>query len=164
MCDFGRRHGHQAFGFLVDAPEIRALVDETTRATAAIADPGRARRSSNRPSKLLAAEGWLPPEYASPDFHQRNGQRHRAIRALSPEDGSLMLFSLVIPAGAETPNHDHLAWGLDRRSRAAYRNHSSPPRRRPRRRKAMLEVSRTHVMDTGQFLPRSSRRWTTSTT
>ena len=28
------------------------------------------------------------------------------------EDGSLSLFSLVIPAGAETPVHDHLAWGL----------------------------------------------------
>ena len=28
------------------------------------------------------------------------------------ENGSLCLFSLVIPAGAQTPIHDHLAWGL----------------------------------------------------
>ena len=28
------------------------------------------------------------------------------------EDGSLCLFSLVVPAGAATPVHDHLAWGL----------------------------------------------------
>jgi predicted metal-dependent enzyme (double-stranded beta helix superfamily) len=28
------------------------------------------------------------------------------------EDGSLCVFSLVIPAGATTPIHDHLAWGL----------------------------------------------------
>ena len=28
------------------------------------------------------------------------------------EDGSLSLFSLVVPPGAETPVHDHLAWGL----------------------------------------------------
>ena len=28
------------------------------------------------------------------------------------EDGSLCLFSLVIPVGAETPVHDHLAWGI----------------------------------------------------
>jgi 3-mercaptopropionate dioxygenase len=28
------------------------------------------------------------------------------------EDQSLTLFSLVVPAGAETPIHDHLAWGL----------------------------------------------------
>ena len=27
-------------------------------------------------------------------------------------DGSLSLFSLVVPPGAETPIHDHLAWGL----------------------------------------------------
>ncbi len=27
-------------------------------------------------------------------------------------DRSLTLFSLVVPAGAETPVHDHLAWGL----------------------------------------------------
>ena len=28
------------------------------------------------------------------------------------EDGSLCLFSLVVPVGAATPVHDHLAWGL----------------------------------------------------
>jgi 3-mercaptopropionate dioxygenase len=28
------------------------------------------------------------------------------------EDGSLSLFSLVVPPEAETPVHDHLAWGL----------------------------------------------------
>ena len=27
-------------------------------------------------------------------------------------DGSLSLFSLVVPSGSETPVHDHLAWGL----------------------------------------------------
>ena len=27
-------------------------------------------------------------------------------------DGSLCLFSLVVPVGAETPVHDHLAWGI----------------------------------------------------
>jgi predicted metal-dependent enzyme (double-stranded beta helix superfamily) len=27
-------------------------------------------------------------------------------------DGALSLFSLVVPAGVETPVHDHLAWGL----------------------------------------------------
>jgi predicted metal-dependent enzyme (double-stranded beta helix superfamily) len=28
------------------------------------------------------------------------------------EDGSLCLFSLVVPAGSSTPVHDHLAWGV----------------------------------------------------
>ena len=29
MCDLG--HDHKHFGFLVDAPEIRALIDEAVR-------------------------------------------------------------------------------------------------------------------------------------
>jgi len=36
MCDLGHDHAH--FGFLVDVPEIRALIDETARVTAAIRD------------------------------------------------------------------------------------------------------------------------------
>ena len=28
------------------------------------------------------------------------------------EDGTLSLFSLVVPPGSQTPVHDHLAWGL----------------------------------------------------
>ena len=31
---------------------------------------------------------------------------------MADPDGSLSMFSLVIPAGAQTPVHDHLAWGL----------------------------------------------------
>ena len=40
MCDFGEHdpHGRSAFGYLVDTPEIRALIDETRRLSAAIAD------------------------------------------------------------------------------------------------------------------------------
>lgn len=39
MCDFGQPRSHaKDFGFLVDAPEIRALVDETRRLTTQIGD------------------------------------------------------------------------------------------------------------------------------
>jgi len=31
MCDLGHHDHHDHFGFLVDTPEIRALIDETTR-------------------------------------------------------------------------------------------------------------------------------------
>jgi hypothetical protein len=31
MCDLGHHDHHQHFGYLVDTPEIRALIDETTR-------------------------------------------------------------------------------------------------------------------------------------
>ena len=61
MCDLGHAHDHQHFGFLVDTPEIRALIAETQRLNAAIADPA-ARVEALRPafSRLLAAGGWLP--------------------------------------------------------------------------------------------------------
>ena len=36
MCDLGHHDHHDHFGFLVDTPKIRALIDETTRLTAAI--------------------------------------------------------------------------------------------------------------------------------
>ena len=38
MCDVGQPHEHKDFGFLVGAPEIRALVDDTRRLTAEIPD------------------------------------------------------------------------------------------------------------------------------
>ncbi len=57
MCDFGR--SHEQYGFLVDVPEIRALVGETRRLTADIPDT-RSRVEALRPAfaKLLAADDW----------------------------------------------------------------------------------------------------------
>ena len=115
MCDFGERHHHEHkdFGFLVDTPQIRALIDETRRLTHEIADTP-ARVEALRPAfgKLLAADGWLPKEYAEPDLKSGMGGGIGQYALYRAEDGSLCLFSLVIPPGAETPIHDHLAWGL----------------------------------------------------
>ena len=152
MCDL-RRHEHQAFGFLVDAPEIRALVDEARRMTAGIADTV-ARVQALKPAfaTLLAAEGWLPDEYASPDLTSGMGSGIGQYALYRAGDGSLTLFSLVIPAGAETPVHDHLAWGLV----GVYRGRQQETiyRRRDDGRdetKAVLEISRTQAMDAGEF-------------
>jgi len=122
MCDFGQPHNpstslgtshHKDFGFVVDVPEIRALIDETRRLTVEIADT-QARVDALRPAfgKLLAADGWLPTEYAEPDLKSGMGGGIGQYALYRAEDGSLCLFSLVIPAGAQTPIHDHLAWGL----------------------------------------------------
>src|SRR5207237_4960993 len=113
MCDSGHPHGHQAFGFLVDTSEIRALVDETRRLTLTIADaPARVEALKPAFAQLLAAEGWLPHEYASPDFTSGMGSGIGQYALYRATDGSLTLFSLVVPDGAETPVHDHLACGL----------------------------------------------------
>src|SRR4051812_10133088 len=116
MCDFGKPHHHhreENFGFLVDAPEIRALVDETRRLTSEIGDTAK-RVDALRPAfaKLLAANDWLPKEYGEPDLKSGMGGGIGQYALFRAEDGSLCLFSLVIPAGAQTPIHDHLAWGL----------------------------------------------------
>src|SRR6266516_181294 len=111
MCDLGHDHAH--FGFLVDVPEIRSLIDETARVTAAIRDDA-ARVEALRPAfaRLLAAEGWLPDACAQPDTSSRMGGGIGQYALYRAVDGSLCLFSLVVPAGAATPVHDHLAWGL----------------------------------------------------
>jgi predicted metal-dependent enzyme (double-stranded beta helix superfamily) len=115
MCDFGKhhRHDHQDFGFLVDVPEIRTLIDETCRLTNDIADtPARVEALRPAFAKLLAANDWLPKAYGEPDVKSGMGGGIGQYALYRAEDGSLCLFSLVIPAGAQTPIHDHLAWGL----------------------------------------------------
>lgn len=154
MCDFGQPHSHtQDVGFLVDAPEIRALVDETRRLTHDIPDTA-ARVEALRPAfgKLLGADGWLPREYAEPDLASGMGSGIGQYALYRAEDGSLCLFSLVIPAGAETPIHDHLAWGLigvyrGRQSETVYRrlDDGSDDGR------ATLAVARQQTVKRGEF-------------
>lgn len=155
MCDFGKPHAHehQDFGFLVDVPEIRALVEETRRLTIDIADTS-ARVEALRPAfaKLLAADHWLPKEYGEPDLTSGMGGGIGQYALYRAEDGSLCLFSLVIPAGSETPIHDHLAWGLI----GVYRGVQDETvyRRMDDGRdesKATLEVARRHTVKHGEF-------------
>jgi predicted metal-dependent enzyme (double-stranded beta helix superfamily) len=113
MCNLTHDHAHDRYGFLVDTPEIRALVDETRRLTESIADvPARVEALKPAFGALLAAEGWLPDAYAAPDETSKMGGGIGQYALYRAKDGSLCLFSLVIPVGAETPVHDHLAWGI----------------------------------------------------
>jgi predicted metal-dependent enzyme (double-stranded beta helix superfamily) len=153
MCDFGQHHHHHAYGYLVDTPEIRALIDETLRLSAAVPDVA-ARVEALKPAfaALLAADGWLPGEYASPDLKSGMGSGIGQYALYRAEDGSLTLFSLVIPAGAETPVHDHLAWGLigvyrGRQFETVYRRVDDGVDAE----RADLEMTREQTMDTGEF-------------
>jgi predicted metal-dependent enzyme (double-stranded beta helix superfamily) len=113
MCGTHDAHDHGHFGFLVDTPEIRALIEETRACTADVADVAE-RIDTLKPAfaRLLAADGWLPESYARPDDDSRMGDGIGQYALYRAEDKSLCLFSLVVPAGAATPVHDHLAWGL----------------------------------------------------
>jgi 3-mercaptopropionate dioxygenase len=151
MCDLGHHHDH--FGFLVDTPEIRALVGETARLTKTIRDDAQ-RVAALRPAfaKLLASDGWLPDSCARPDETSKMGGGIGQYALYRAEDGSLCLFSLVVPVGASTPVHDHLAWGLvgiyrGRQDETVYRrvdDGSNPSR-------AELEVAKRHELGPGEF-------------
>jgi 3-mercaptopropionate dioxygenase len=115
MCDFGDHHHHdkKEFGFLVDVPAVRNLIEDTRRLTHDIGDvPARVEALRPAFAKLLAADSWLPKEYGEPDLNSGMGGGIGQYALYRAEDGSLCLFSLVIPPGAQTPIHDHLAWGL----------------------------------------------------
>jgi predicted metal-dependent enzyme (double-stranded beta helix superfamily) len=98
---------------VLDTPVVRAFVAEVEAAIAAASSPEEA-CDAIRPrfAELLADPGWLPAEYraAAPESGMGGGIGQWLL--YRADDGSLSLFSLVVPAGSETPIHDHLAWGL----------------------------------------------------
>jgi len=153
MCDLNHAAHREGFGYVVDAPEIRALIAETARLRAAIADDD-ARLEALRPAfaRLLAADGWLPERCAIPDVRSGMGGGIGQYALYRAEDGSLCLFSLVVPAGAQTPVHDHLAWGLvgiyrGRQDETVYRRLDSGDDER----RAELEVARRQELGPGEF-------------
>jgi predicted metal-dependent enzyme (double-stranded beta helix superfamily) len=153
MCDLGQHHHHQDFGFLVDSPAIRELVSATERASRDLHDP-RARVEALKPafSALLGADGWLPDAYAQPDLESGMGGGIGQYALYRAQDGSLCLFSLVIPPGKETPVHDHLAWGLigvyrGRQDETVYRRLDAGDDAA----RADLEVARRQTVNAGEF-------------
>jgi len=156
MCDFGKPHHHHPekdFGFLVDVPEIRALVAETERLTKEVAGaPERVEALRPAFARLLAADGWLPDEYATPDTTSGMGGGIGQYALYRAKDGSLCLFSLVIPPGSETPVHDHLAWGLigvyrGTQDETVYRRLDDGEDES----RAQLEVARRQTVQHGEF-------------
>jgi predicted metal-dependent enzyme (double-stranded beta helix superfamily) len=61
---------------------------------------------------LLADDDWLPRRYQEPAPESGMGGGIGQWLLFRAADRSLSLFSLVVPPGAMTPVHDHLAWGL----------------------------------------------------
>ena len=111
MCDLSGKHDH--FGFLVDTPQIRALIEETERLRRDVEDDAtRVERLRPAFARLLSADGWLPDAFGQPDAKSGMGGGIGQYALYRAEDGSLCLFSLVIPPKSRTPVHDHLAWGL----------------------------------------------------
>jgi 3-mercaptopropionate dioxygenase len=99
--------------FVLDTPLLRAFVEDVQTAIAETSSPELA-CDAIRPrfAQLLADPDWLPSAYraAAPESGMGGGIGQWLLSRA--DDGSLSLFSLVVPADAQTPVHDHLAWGL----------------------------------------------------
>lgn len=99
--------------YVLDTAVLRAFIDEARGAIAAGGSPADACEQIRPPfARLLADREWLPRRYQEPAAESGMGGGIGQWLLYRAGDGSLSLFSLVVPPGAETPIHDHLAWGL----------------------------------------------------
>ena len=114
MCQglTGPTHDGQDEWFL-DNPAIRAFIGEVQRVRAEEPDPTHV-LSLIEPAfqELLADPTWLPDHFAEPSAESGMGSGIGMWLLYRAGDGNLAFSSLVVPPGASTPVHDHLAWGL----------------------------------------------------
>jgi predicted metal-dependent enzyme (double-stranded beta helix superfamily) len=99
--------------FVLDTAVVRTFVAAVRSAIAAASSAEQACEALRPPfAELLADPDWLPAayRYAAPESGMGGGIGQWLL--YRDEQRPLSLFSLVVPPGAETPIHDHLAWGL----------------------------------------------------
>jgi predicted metal-dependent enzyme (double-stranded beta helix superfamily) len=117
MCDF---HAHPpalpplaADEYALDSPRVRSFIAEVRKLIEAADSAERACELIGPVfAELLADRDWLPAAYQVPAVASGMGGGIGQWLAFRAADRSLSLFSLVVPPGAMTPVHDHLAWGL----------------------------------------------------
>jgi predicted metal-dependent enzyme (double-stranded beta helix superfamily) len=99
--------------YALDTPAVREFVAGVRETIARAGSPEEACELL-RPgfAELLADPDWLPAEYQADAPESGMGGGIGQWLLYHAEDGSLSLFSLVVPSGSQTPIHDHLAWGL----------------------------------------------------
>jgi predicted metal-dependent enzyme (double-stranded beta helix superfamily) len=99
--------------YVLDTPTVRRFVEDVRGAIDASPSPEEA-IDAIRPrfAQLLADSEWLPQTYREPAAESGMGGGIGQWLLYRTGDGSLSLFSLVVPSGSQTPVHDHLAWGL----------------------------------------------------
>jgi 3-mercaptopropionate dioxygenase len=99
--------------YVLDTPVVRSFVGDVRAAIEDAASP-EAACDAIRPrfAELLADPNWLPGEYREAVAESGMGGGIGTWLLFRAGDGSLSLVSLVVPPGAQTPIHDHLAWGL----------------------------------------------------
>jgi predicted metal-dependent enzyme (double-stranded beta helix superfamily) len=117
MCDLHGDHGNlpplDADEYRLDTVRVRRFIDAVRDRVAQAESPPRAcELISPLFADLLADPDWLPAAYQEPAVGSGMGGGIGQWLLFRAADRSLALFSLVVPSGAMTPVHDHLAWGL----------------------------------------------------
>ena len=132
--------------FLLDTLTVRAFVADVQQSIARTASPLEACEAIRpRFAQLLADPDWLPSRYQAAARESGMGGGIGQWLLCRADDGSLSLFSLVVPPGAQTPVHDHLAWGLV----GLYRG--TQDEEIYERREGKLELVERRALDTGDF-------------
>jgi predicted metal-dependent enzyme (double-stranded beta helix superfamily) len=99
--------------FHLDSAVLRSFVDDVQRIVEAEPDRSRTVQLLREPfSALLRDETWLPDQFRVPDTTGGMGGGIGNYLLYRSAARDLTLMSLVVPPGAGTPVHDHLAWGL----------------------------------------------------
>lgn len=99
--------------FICDTPEIRLFIDQVKAVTAGTSSiPERLAALRSLFIQVMADPGWLPAEFRRTYEHGGMGKGIANWLLYRDTDGTLSLSALVLPHGAATPVHDHLAWGL----------------------------------------------------
>jgi predicted metal-dependent enzyme (double-stranded beta helix superfamily) len=114
VCDSGRHLPPlEEDEYVLDTERVRDFVAAVRARIEAAASP-RDACGAIEPlfTGLLTDRGWLPDRYREPAPESGMGGGIGQWLLFRAADRSLSLFSLVVPPGAMTPVHDHLAWGL----------------------------------------------------
>jgi 3-mercaptopropionate dioxygenase len=99
--------------FVLDTTVVRGFIADIRAAIERSSSPEDACELIRpRFAELLADDGWLPDSYQAPVPGSGMGGGIGQWLLFRAGDGSLSLFSLVVPSCSATPVHDHLAWGL----------------------------------------------------
>jgi predicted metal-dependent enzyme (double-stranded beta helix superfamily) len=147
VCDF--QHGLpplEGDEYLLDTPRVRDFVARVRADIDAATDPARVCTLIEPLFKqLLNDKAWLPTRYQQPVARSGMGGGIGQWLLFRAADRSLSLFSLVVPPGAMTPVHDHLAWGLV----GLYAGNQDEEFYRPER--GRLELIRSRPLSPGDF-------------
>ena len=132
--------------YVLETPSLREFVIGARARIEEADSPGRACELIEPLfSRLLTDRAWLPERYQEPAAESGMGGGIGQWLLFRAADRSLALFSLVVPPGAMTPVHDHLAWGLV----GLFKGNQDEEFYRPGR--GRLELTRRRPLSPGDF-------------